>query len=176
MKFNVDKCKVLHAVDLAVKVLQYSDTETVRLQLWDISGYERSTPMTRLYYREAASCIIKFDVTNPSTFHNCLIWKWDMDNGAMLLDGRPVPCILLANKCDLSPWAMTQDSVEEFSRSHGFNGWLETSAKDNKNIQEAMSVLVKKMMTTQPGLRRENQGGRIQQDSVPQESFEKGCC
>ncbi|MBN3303329.1 RAB7L protein, partial [Amia calva] len=63
-----------------------------------MAGYERSTPMTRLYYREAASCIIKFDVTNPSTFHNCLIWKWDMDNGAMLLDGRPVPCILLANK------------------------------------------------------------------------------
>ncbi|MBN3303332.1 RAB7L protein, partial [Amia calva] len=85
-------------VDFALKVVQHSDTETVRLQLWDIAGQERFTSMTRLYYREAAGCIIMFDVTNASTFHNCLNWKQDLDSKAMLLDGSPVPCILLANK------------------------------------------------------------------------------
>uniref|UniRef100_W5N062 Ras-related protein Rab n=2 Tax=Lepisosteus oculatus TaxID=7918 RepID=W5N062_LEPOC len=161
-------------VDFAVKVLQWSDTETVRLQLWDIAGQERFTSMTRIYYREAAGCIIMFDVTNPTTFHNCLNWKRDVDSKVMLTDGSPVPCILLANKCDLSSWEVTHDSIEQFSKGHGFIGWVETSAKDNKNINEAMSVLVNKMMT-QPGVRREAQGGRIQLD-VPKGSYENGCC
>ncbi|KAJ1143663.1 hypothetical protein NDU88_009968 [Pleurodeles waltl] len=90
-------------VDFALKVLQWSDSETVRLQLWDIAGQERFTSMTRLYYREAAACVIMFDVTNRASFLNSQKWKEDLDSKATLQNGAPVPCILLANKCDLSP-------------------------------------------------------------------------
>ncbi|XP_069094666.1 ras-related protein Rab-7L1 isoform X2 [Pleurodeles waltl] len=139
-------------VDFALKVLQWSDSETVRLQLWDIAGQERFTSMTRLYYREAAACVIMFDVTNRASFLNSQKWKEDLDSKATLQNGAAVPCILLANKCDLSPWAMTKDEVDLFSRENSFIGWTETSVKENKNINESMRVLVAKMMDNGEGV------------------------
>ncbi|KAF1640632.1 UNVERIFIED_CONTAM: Ras-related protein Rab-7L1, partial [Eudyptes robustus] len=132
-------------------VVQWSESETVRLQLWDIAGQERFTSMTRLYYREASACIIMFDVTNISTFSNSQKWKQDLDSKLMLPDGNPVPCLLLANKCDLSPWAVTRDEVDRFSKENGFSGWVETSVKENKNINESMRVLIEKMMSSSTG-------------------------
>ncbi|RXM95746.1 Ras-related protein Rab-7L1 [Acipenser ruthenus] len=85
-------------VDFAVKVIQWSDTETVRLQLWDIAGQERFASMTRIYYKEASGCFIVFDVMNPTTLNNSLKWKQDLDSKVMRADGSPVPCMLLANK------------------------------------------------------------------------------
>nr|XP_025034317.1 ras-related protein Rab-7L1 [Pelodiscus sinensis] len=117
-------------VDFALKVVQWSESETVRLQLWDIAGQERFTSMTRLYYREASACVIMFDVTNFNTFSNSQKWKLDLDSKLTLPDGSLVPCLLLANKCDLSP---------------------ETSVKENKNINESMRVLIEKMMSSFTG-------------------------
>lgn len=54
--------------------------------------------MTRLYYKGAMGCIVMFDVTNSTSFQNCHYWKQDLDNKTMLPNGRPIPCILLANK------------------------------------------------------------------------------
>ncbi|XP_009572522.1 PREDICTED: ras-related protein Rab-7L1 [Fulmarus glacialis] len=101
--------------------------------------------MTRLYYREASACVIMFDVTNISTFSNSQKWKQDLDSKLMLPDGNPVPCLLLANKCDLSPWAVTRDEVDRFKKK------VETSVKENKNINECMRVLIEKMMSSSTG-------------------------
>ncbi|KPP65071.1 ras-related protein Rab-7L1-like [Scleropages formosus] len=129
-------------VDFALKVLPWSNTETVRLQLWDIAGQERFTSMTRIYYKEASGCVLMFDVTDPSSFRNCHRWKEDLDSKVRLAGGSPVPCILLANKCDLSPWQVSRESVEAFSESNGFVAWIETSVKENKNISESMRYAV----------------------------------
>ncbi|XP_016830498.1 ras-related protein Rab-7L1 isoform X2 [Cricetulus griseus] len=133
-------------MDFALKVLQWSDSEMVRLQLWDIAGQERFTSMTRLYYRDASACVIMFDVTNATTFSNSQRWKQDLDSKLTLPSGDPVPCLLLANKSDLSPWAVSRDQIDRFSKENGFIGWTETSVKENRNINEAMRVLVEKMM------------------------------
>lgn len=69
---------------------------------FDPKGQERFTSMTRLYYREAAACIIMFDVTNASTFSNSQKWKQDLDSKVLLPDGSPMPCLLLANKVSSS--------------------------------------------------------------------------
>uniref|UniRef100_A0A4W3GK31 RAB29, member RAS onco family n=1 Tax=Callorhinchus milii TaxID=7868 RepID=A0A4W3GK31_CALMI len=129
-------------LDFALKILEWSDTETVRLQLWDIAGQERFTSMTRLYYRQAGACIIMFDVTNVTTFWNCLKWKHDLDGKVTLMDGSPVPCVLLANKSDLAEWAVTKEEIERFSKQNHFVGWIETSVKENKNINRAMRYIV----------------------------------
>ncbi|MGH0173088.1 UNVERIFIED_CONTAM: hypothetical protein FKN15_064420 [Acipenser sinensis] len=162
-------------VDFAVKVIQRSDTETVRLQLWDIAGQERFASMTRIYYKEASGCFIMFDVMNPTTLNNSLKWKQDLDSKVMRADGSPVPCMLLANKCDLSPWEVTHESIDQFSIKNGFAGWVETSAKDNKNINEAASALIEKMMM-QPSVDPQSQGGHIKLDAVPKGEYKQGCC
>ncbi|XP_078277158.1 ras-related protein Rab-7L1-like [Rhinoraja longicauda] len=164
-------------VDFALKTLQWSDTESIRLQLWDIAGQERFTSMTRLYYRDAGACIIMFDVTDITTFHSCLKWKLDLDCKVALKDGCPVPCVLLANKCDLSEWAITRSEINIFSKENHFVGWIETSVKENKNVAQAMSVLVKCLMSNL-GTLTQSQGDYIELKNVPtsEKHWNSGCC
>lgn len=62
------------------------------------TGQERFGNMTRVYYKEAVGAFIVFDVTRASTFDAVHKWKTDLDNKVQLIDGSPVPCVLLANK------------------------------------------------------------------------------
>ena len=64
-------------------------------------GQERFTSMTRVYYKDTNACIIMFDLTQRSSFENTCKWKKDLDAKCTLPDGRPVPCVLLANKVDI---------------------------------------------------------------------------
>ena len=63
-----------------------------------MTGQERFTSMTRVYYKDAHACVIMFDLTQRSTFQNAVNWKKDLDSKCSLTDGTPVPCLLLANK------------------------------------------------------------------------------
>ena len=58
--------------------------------------------MTRVYYKDTNACIIMFDLTQRSSFENACKWKKDLDAKCTLPDGRPVPCVLLANKVSIS--------------------------------------------------------------------------
>ncbi|XP_004076264.1 ras-related protein Rab-38 [Oryzias latipes] len=136
-------------VDFALKVLNW-DSETVRLQLWDIAGQERFGNMTRVYYREAMGAFIVFDVTRPTTFEAVLKWKEDLDSKAMLANGSSIATVLLANKCDqIRDLTNNGLKMDQFCKDHGFIGWFETSAKDNLNLKEAANFLIKHMMATE---------------------------
>ena len=54
--------------------------------------------MTRVYYKDAHACLVMFDLTQKGTFQNSVKWKKDLDQKCTLMDGSPVPCLLLANK------------------------------------------------------------------------------
>ncbi|KAM3933064.1 ras-related protein Rab-7L1 isoform 1-T1 [Leptodactylus fuscus] len=168
--------KMTMGVDFALKVVQWSDTEMVRLQLWDIAGQERFTSMTRLYYKQASACIVMFDLTNPDSFRSCQMWKNDLDSKVTLPNGDLLPCILLANKSDLSPWALTKEQIDKFSKENNFIGWTETSVKENKNINESMRVLIQRMMETRdsgrPSTPPQGEYININDISVPG----SGCC
>ncbi|KAJ7997547.1 hypothetical protein DPEC_G00230140 [Dallia pectoralis] len=137
-------------VDFALKVLNW-DSETVRLQLWDIAGQERFGNMTRVYYREAMGAFIVFDATRPTTFEAIIKWKEDLDSKLMLTNGQSIATVLLANKCDQGREVLTNNNIkmDQFCKDNGFAGWFETSAKDNTNINEAANFLVKHIMATE---------------------------
>ena len=120
--------------------------------------------MTRVYYKGASGCVVMFDMTEPSSFLHARQWKQDVDTKAMLPNGDPIPCILVANKvhtaqiahthtqsihthtykstllfqCDLGMGCVSSEKIKEFSEANGFIGWMETSVKDNRNIQEPL--------------------------------------
>ncbi|XP_055852828.1 mucin-2 isoform X1 [Episyrphus balteatus] len=135
-------------VDFALKVLNWDSNTIVRLQLWDIAGQERFGNMTRVYYKEAVGAFIVFDVTRSGTFDCVSKWKEDLDSKVQLPDGSPIPCILLANKCDQDKQGIitTPEKMDEYVRENGFAGWFETSAKENINIDEAARALVNKIL------------------------------
>ncbi|XP_033726812.1 ras-related protein Rab-38-like isoform X2 [Pecten maximus] len=171
-------------VDFALKVLNWDAETIVRLQLWDIAGQERFGNMTRVYYREAVGCIIVFDVTRASTFDAVTKWKGDLDSKVQLADGSPVPCVLLANKCDQAKEGLVNNSshMDEFCREKGFVGWFETSAKENINIDESTRFLVNKILQNDQNIRGEDENDPSKIDLNDEDRFRKskksdgGCC
>ncbi|XP_037543244.1 ras-related protein Rab-38 [Nematolebias whitei] len=146
-------------VDFALKVLQWDRDTVVRLQLWDIAGQERHGNMTRVYYREAVGALVVFDVTRASTFDAVLKWKDDLDSKVTLNYGRPVPAVLLANKSDQT--ASQLPKLDFFCRENGFVGWFETSAKENRNIEEAARCLVEHILTNEESSVTERESASI---------------
>ncbi|XP_040911387.1 ras-related protein Rab-7L1-like [Toxotes jaculatrix] len=176
--------KMTVGVDFSVKLLHWSNKEKVRLQLWDVAGQERFISMTRIYYKGALGCVVMFDVTCSSSFLSCREWKQDLDNKAMLPNGDPVPCILLANKCDLAQRVVSADSIDRFSKANGFVTWMETSVKENKNVGEAMRRLVQEILSVKSSLDSIQPGPQdsitpqldCQLDSQCSNSRGAGCC
>ena len=136
-------------VDFALKVINWDPKTIVRLQLWDIAGQERFGNMTRVYYKEAVGAFVVFDITRVATFEAVVKWKNDIDVKVTLPDDRPIPVVLLANKCDVGtkegPGKNTEE-MHKFCEEHGFSGWFETSAKNNIGIDEAAKFLVQKIL------------------------------
>lgn len=141
--------KMTVGVDFALKILNWSDTDKVKLHLWDIAGQERFISMTRAYYKGALGCVVIFDISDSKSFLSCRLWKQDLDLKTLLPNGQPLPCILLANKCDLSKRAVSAESIDKFSKANGFVAWMETSVKENRNIGEAMGRLVQEILSLQ---------------------------
>eukprot|EP00062_Callorhinchus_milii_P024800 gi/632985084/ref/XP_007909481.1/ PREDICTED: ras-related protein Rab-38-like [Callorhinchus milii] len=140
-------------VDFALKVLHWDPDTVIRLQLWDIAGQERFGNMTRVYYREAVAAFIVFDVSRASTFEAVSKWKNDLDTKVRLQNGKMVPTVLLANKCDQVKEGLRYSlpKLEHFCKENGFVGWFETSAKDNVHIEEAARLLVETVLAVEDG-------------------------
>lgn len=145
--------KATIGVDFALKTIQYDENTSVRLQLWDIAGQERFGAMTKIYYRDAYGAFLVFDVNRPKTFESVMRWKIDLDTKVSLSDGSNIPCLLLANKCDLVQGTEEEERMlKEFAKEKGFIGCLYTSPKDNINIEEAARMLVGEILRRQQNL------------------------
>lgn len=181
--------KATIGVDFAWKPINWSDDTIVRLQLWDIAGQERFGHMTRVYYKEALGAIVVFDVTRVGTFDAVVKWKSDIDKKVYFPRTEdPIPCVLVGNKCDLleegAPFR-GKDEMDEFCDENKFIGYFETSAKENINIEEAATALVKEVLERLENLpppKEEEEDEEKEKDNPPvvikekvEESSEDGC-
>jgi len=170
-------------VDFALKVINWDAKTVVRLQLWDIAGQERFGNMTRVYYKEAVGAFVVFDVTRVNTFEAVAKWKNDIDCKVTLPpDDKPIPVVLLANKCDLAKegFARNAAQMDKYCEEHGFAGWEETSAKDNINIDKAARLLVSKILERTKGEIPDTPDGegkfKVTDDGGGKKGSEGGCC
>ncbi|XP_033647494.1 ras-related protein Rab-7L1-like isoform X2 [Asterias rubens] len=144
-RFN-DNYKTTVGVDFALKKIQRSEDELIRVQLWDIAGQERFSSLTRVYYKDASACVIMFDVTSIKSFEHVVRWKNDVDSKVFLRDMSPVPCLLLGNKSDLDEHKVSDEEVKAMSQDHNFVGWSKISVKDSYNVEEPMMFLVEEVV------------------------------
>jgi Ras-related protein Rab-32 len=139
--------KATIGVDFALKVLHWDRARNITLQIWDIAGQERYGQMTRVYYQAAVAALVVYDVTRPESFDAVAKWKSDIDHKVFLADGSKLPCLLLANKCDLPAVPpRAKEDLDAFCAEHDFVGWFETSSKENINIEKAFKCLVEKVL------------------------------
>lgn len=69
-----------------------------------------------------------------------------MDQKLSLPNGKPLPVLLLASKCDLPPAMENFDRLDSFAQEHGFVGWFQISSKEGTNCENAARFLLDKVL------------------------------
>ncbi|CAF1131557.1 unnamed protein product [Didymodactylos carnosus] len=110
------------------------DGQQCKIQIWDTAGQERFRVITSTYYRGADGVIIVYDVTNGETFANLKDWITEME-----------PKILVGNKDD-SDFEMTKvvltSDASQYAQQKNLP-FFETSARDNKNVENVFHEITK---------------------------------
>lgn len=84
-----------------------------------------------------------YDITDLDSFNNLNTWLIEIEKNA----SKNVYKILIGNKCDLeSERKVTYEQGKEFAQQYGMK-FIETSAKDSKNVQEAFVTMTKEIIT-----------------------------
>jgi small GTP-binding protein len=139
-KFPTDYLPTI-GTNLYVKEVHVSEEIHFQLTCWDIAGEKKWTVMRKLYYKGATGVFMVADLTRPETFESLKdYWLNDLHEHC-----ENVPVILLANKDDLES-AVDDDYISSLVNDIHAVGYYKTSAKSERNVNEAFSALVTAML------------------------------
>eukprot|EP01027_Heterolobosea_sp_BB2_P006111 GEZU01009266.1.p1 GENE.GEZU01009266.1~~GEZU01009266.1.p1 ORF type:complete len:216 (-),score=58.90 GEZU01009266.1:248-895(-) len=125
-------------IDFKIRTIEL-DGKRIKLQIWDTAGQERFRTITTAYYRGAMGILLTYDVTDEGSFANVRNWMKNIEQHAT----ENVNKILLGNKCDLVEKKMVDSSRgQQLADEYGIK-FLETSAKNNINVEEAFFTIAR---------------------------------
>ena len=124
-------------VDFHVKTVELKD-KRIKLQLWDIGGEQRFRFLLPTYCLGANAAFLLYDLTRPHTLDNIIEWI-----NIVRQKGGPIPIMLVGSKLDL---AQIQREVKsdygiQIAEKNDMASYVEISAKDNLNVDDAFKVL-----------------------------------
>ncbi|GAW06271.1 gtp-binding protein ypt1 [Lentinula edodes] len=127
-------------VDFKIRTIEL-EGKTVKLQIWDTAGQERFRTITSSYYRGAHGIIVVYDVTDNDTFTNVKQWLQEIDRYA----SEGVNKLLVGNKSDLTSKKVVEYSVAKEFADQLSIPFLETSAKNATNVEQAFLTMAKQI-------------------------------
>ena len=103
------------------------------LDIWDTAGQEKYKALTKFFYKDAAVCILVYDITRKETFDNLkTFWYSQLKENS----GSNVVLGVAGNKCDLYESEDVKESeARQFAEEIGAIFEL-TSAQNNTGINE----------------------------------------
>lgn len=137
-EFNVNNSTTV-GVDYKVVRVDHGQ-KTVKLLLWDTAGQERFNAIVKTFYKDAQVVILVFDLTNRASFDNIEFWL----NQVKCEKIDDLIYILVGNKVDIeSKRVISKEEVIKKTTDLKFNGYFESSAKNNICIEEIFLNAVK---------------------------------
>ncbi|XP_072968841.1 ras-related protein Rab7-like [Typha angustifolia] len=122
------------------------DDRLVTLQIWDTAGQERFQSLGVAFYRGADCCVLVYDVNVLRSFETLENWHDEFLKQASVSDPKTFPFILLGNKVDVdggNSRVVSEKKAKEWCASKGNIPYLETSAKEDYNIDAAFLRVAK---------------------------------
>lgn len=113
----------------------------IKYHIWDTAGQERYHSLAPMYYRGASVAIVVYDITNKNSFITVKKWIKELKEYAP----KDILITIVGNKSDLlQKRKVSLMQVQAYSEE--INAiYLETSAKDNKNIIELFTNIGNQM-------------------------------
>ncbi|XP_014296306.1 ras-related protein Rab-38 isoform X2 [Microplitis demolitor] len=146
--------KITIGADFAIKSLDWDPHTKINLQLW-------------------VAAALVFDISRVATFQSVKKWLNDLREKVILPDGSSIPIVLLANKCDIQHVAIPTEQIIKFCKENKISKWYITSAKENKNIDEAIHYLVENVLKAKI---EDEIKDSIKLRGAPLISEKSGCC
>lgn len=135
--------QVTLAADREIRVISKGNA-LYQIAIWDLPGMDYNPHLTKIFSKDAQGCVILADATNDLTLQETIKWKQELDNQVLFPDQRPIPTVLVENKIDKLNEIEQRDmqSVARFAKKNGFDAAFRVSAKEGKNIEQAMEWLI----------------------------------
>jgi len=112
----------------------------ISLKLIDTYGQEKYKSLSKSYFKNADGVLFVFGVNDKDSFDNVKDWIKYYDEECII---ENVPKVLVGNKCDLEmDKELDQNIITEFAEENKIK-YIETSAKDDKNINELFEEMGK---------------------------------
>ncbi|MFO8018899.1 MAG: Rab family GTPase [Promethearchaeia archaeon] len=123
--FNIDK-------ELKEEIIE----KGFRLYFWDLGGQSDKLFVTEYYFLQALGAMVVFDLSDKESFEELDFWISKMRE----LSGD-IPFIIVGNKLDLKDQReVSKSEIQEVTEKYGVKSF-ESSAKDNKHVDEAFKWL-----------------------------------
>jgi len=133
-----DETKSTIGVEFAVKSVQVKG-KTVKAQIWDTAGQERYRAITAAYYRSAVGAMLVYDIVARETFDNIERWLQELRQHA----DANIVIMLVGNKSDMRHVReVPTERADIFMKENTLSSFMETSAKDNENVEFAFEKLI----------------------------------
>ncbi|XP_057368298.1 ras-related protein Rab-27A-like [Daphnia carinata] len=118
-------------------------SQRIHLQLWDTAGQERFRSLTTAFFRDSMGFLLLFDLTNEQSFLSIRSWLEQLKTHAYT-DNPDI--VLCGNKADLDDQReVSEEEVKETASRYGLS-YLETSAATGQNVNNAVELLLDKVM------------------------------
>jgi len=115
----------------------YYNNQLIKFEIWDTAGQERYKCITPLYYRNATSVFLVYDITDRSTFNAVQ----DYINEIRKYNCRNPVIVLIGNKCDLEHRRKISTSEGQAIADEHDIFFMEISAKTSLNLDKAFELV-----------------------------------
>lgn len=145
-------------VDFRFKTIPV-EKKTIKLQIWDTAGQERFRTITSAYYRGADGICLVYDVTDRESFSHVDEWLSEVNRYA----NESTSKILIGSKCDMEEERKVSFEEGKKKADELGLGFIETSAKDSTNVEEAFSMMSADLikLRDQQGAKKAPGGGGV---------------
>lgn len=137
-------------VDLSAIAVNVDPITPVILTAIDLGGQEDFGILRTQYYKGAHYAALVYDVTNLDSFKHIPEWEKRLMNCITSAEGRTLPCILIANKVDLTQDRRVSEIKGRLLADENRWDYYETSALSGLNASEVFARIAKELYATHP--------------------------